>query len=199
LLLAFFLVSLPLVAFADNSTKKERTDRYGDPLPKGSLMRLGTLRFCQPFPWCIAFSPDGKVLASGGYDNRIRLWNPDTGKELRVLEGHKSFVNCIAFSADGKWLASGSQDSTLCLWEVETGKVTREFQGHKSPIERMTLSPDGKVLRRTPPTRRPPASLLADGEARRVPGSGSCSPRVPCPTAANPILPPQPTPEHRRI
>src|SRR5262249_39963938 len=53
--------------------------------------------------------------------------------------------------------------------------------------------------RRTPPTRRPPASLLADGEACRVPGSGSCSPRVPGPTADSPILPPQPTPEHRRI
>src|SRR5262249_23202863 len=52
--------------------------------------------------------------------------------------------------------------------------------------------------RRTPPTRRPPASLLADGEARRVPGSGSCTPRVPEPTAASPILPPRPTPEHRR-
>jgi WD40 repeat protein len=122
------------------------TDRYGDPLPKGAIFRLGTVRFCQPFPWCLAFSPDGRILASGGYDNRIRFWDPDTGKELRRLEGHTGSVNGIAFSADGKWLASGGQDKVLCLWEVASGKERRRFTGHAAPIEHMALSPDGKVL-----------------------------------------------------
>src|SRR5262249_18223849 len=94
----------------------------------------------------LAFSPDGKFLASGGYDNRIRLWNPDTGKEVRILEGHKSYVNCIALSADGKWLASGSQDHDLRLWEVGTGKERQRFLGHDAPIERLALSPNGKIL-----------------------------------------------------
>jgi WD40 repeat protein len=109
-------------------------------------MRLGTVRFCQPLPVCIAFSPDGKTLASGGYDNRIRLWDPDTGKEVRALEGHKSYVNGIAFSGDGKWLASGSQDKDLRLWDVATGKERRRFQGHTAPIVSVALSPDGRVL-----------------------------------------------------
>jgi WD40 repeat protein len=108
-------------------------------------MRLGTLRFCQPGPM-LAFSPDGKILASGGYDNRVRLWDPETGKEVRTLEGHKGYVNSIAFSADGKWLASGSQDHDLRLWDVTTGKERRRFQGHTAPVERVALSPDGKVL-----------------------------------------------------
>jgi WD40 repeat protein len=139
----------PPVAQDDmGNARKEaaRTDRYGDPLPEHAVRRLGTVRFCQPFPGSLAFSPDGKFLASGGYDNRIRLWNPDTGKEVRILEGHQSYVNCIALSADGKWLASGSQDHDLRLWEVDTGQQRRRFLGHEAPIELLTLSPNGKVL-----------------------------------------------------
>jgi WD40 repeat protein len=131
----------------DSDAKKPvSTDRYGDPLPRGAVMRLGTLRYCQPFPAGLAFSPDGKMLASGGVDNRIRFWDPDTGKELRTLEGHKNQVNCIAFSGDGKWLASGSQDHELMLWDVDAGKLQRRFDGHDAPIELLALSPDGKVL-----------------------------------------------------
>jgi WD40 repeat protein len=123
-----------------------RTDRYGDPLPKEAVLRLGTVRLRQPFLDCIAFSPDGKLLASGGSDNRVRLWDPDTGKEVGALEGHKHHVNDIAFSGDGKWLASGSQDGELFLWEVDAGKVRRRFPGHAAAIERLALSPNGKVL-----------------------------------------------------
>jgi WD40 repeat protein len=110
-----------------------RTDRYGDPLPKGAIMRLGTIRFCQPWPFRVAFSPDGKFLASGGADKRIRLWDPDTGKQLRALEGHTHDVNCVALSGDGKWLASGSQNGELFLWEVDTAMVRRRFRGHNAP------------------------------------------------------------------
>jgi WD40 repeat protein len=123
-----------------------RTDRYGDPLPAGAVMRLGTLRFCQPFPWSLAFSPDGKLLASGGGDNCIRLWDPDTGKEVRMLEGHDSRVTCSGFSGDGKRLVSAADNNDLRLWEVDTGKVMRRFYGHDAPVDRIALSPDGKVL-----------------------------------------------------
>src|ERR1700735_3060800 len=78
-----------------------RTDRYGDPLPKGAVIRLGTVRFNHPLASSIDFSSDGRFLASGGADKRIRLWNPNTGKEIRILEGNSSSPSIIALSADG--------------------------------------------------------------------------------------------------
>lgn len=123
-----------------------RTDRYGDPLPKRAIMRIGTVRFSQPAPRNLVFSPDGKFLISAGYDEQIRLWDPNTGKELRVLEGHKGGVQRIALSADGKWLASCGHNKDVYLWEFETGKVRRKFPRHYQPILRLSLSPNGKRL-----------------------------------------------------
>jgi WD40 repeat protein len=139
---------LAFISAAGNPSPKDTilTDRYGDPLPKGAITRLGTVRFCQPLPVSIAFSPDGKILASGGHDNRIRFWDPDTGKELMSLEGHSGLVNCVAFSRDVAVLASGSQDKDICLWDTLSGKEKCRFQGHIGPVECLALSPDGKTL-----------------------------------------------------
>jgi WD40 repeat protein len=66
----------------------------------------------------LAFSPDGKTLASGGRDDTIKLWDVKTGKERSSLEGHSEAVFCLAFSPDGKLLASGSWDDTIKLWDI---------------------------------------------------------------------------------
>jgi COMPASS component SWD3 len=65
---------------------------------------------------CLAYSPDGGILASGSDDKTVKLWRLDSGCEYRTLTGHEDWVRAVAFSADGRTLASGSWDDTVRLW-----------------------------------------------------------------------------------
>ncbi len=94
----------------------------------------------------VSFSPDGKTLVSGSRDKTIKLWNVETGKEIRTLKGHDSYVYSVNFSPDGKTLVSGSWDKTIKLWNVETGKEIRTLKGHDSYVYSVNFSPDGKTL-----------------------------------------------------
>src|SRR5258708_1905230 len=77
----------------------------------------------------VAFSHDGKTVASGSHDNTIKLWDVSTGKERAQLN-HKGAVRSLAFSHDGKLLASGSNDYTVKLWDVATGSEQATLTGH---------------------------------------------------------------------
>jgi WD40 repeat protein len=94
----------------------------------------------------VAFSPDGKTLASGSKDKTIKLWQLSNGKEIRTLVGHSDSVCSVTFSPDGKTLASGSKDRTIKLWQVDTGKELLTFTGSEDPIYCVAFSPDGKTL-----------------------------------------------------
>jgi WD40 repeat protein len=144
------------------------TDIHKDELPAGALQRLGTVRF-RHNSTAIAYSCDGKILAAGGRDNVIRLFDASTGREIRRLIGHKprsynpsadakspidtlvnatgdGGVNSVAFSPDDEILASGGWDDTIRLWEVATGKEIRKIDAHKAMVGRVVFSPNGKVL-----------------------------------------------------
>src|SRR5262249_45042491 len=91
-------------------------------LPEGAALRIGRprLRHNGAALTRLASAPDGKLVASVGNDNLVRLWDPATGKESRHLKGHTGGVQAVAFSADGKHLLTGSHDQTLRLWETAT-------------------------------------------------------------------------------
>src|SRR4051794_25806481 len=72
--------------------------------------------------YSLAYSQDGKTLASGSRDKTIKLWDVATGKERATLEGHTDCVCAVAYSPDGKTLASGSLDETIKLWDIPADK-----------------------------------------------------------------------------
>ena len=69
---------------------------------------------------CVAFNPDGKLLASGGMDKMVRLWDVATGKNTATFKGHTGTIASVSFSPDGTILASTGKDRTIRLWDVKT-------------------------------------------------------------------------------
>jgi WD40 repeat protein len=94
----------------------------------------------------VAFSPDGRQVASGSGDMGIRIWDAKTGTELRVLQNHKGSVRSVAFSPDGKQVVSGSADKTVRIWDAQTGTELRVLLGHYSNVFSVAFSPVGKQV-----------------------------------------------------
>jgi RNA polymerase sigma factor (sigma-70 family) len=94
---------------------------------------------------CLAFSPDGKRLATGDEAGVVKVWDP-AGRELHTLKGHTEPVRCLAFSPDGKTLASGSRDLLALTWDVRTGRRKAALAGHTNDVSAVAFSPDGRVL-----------------------------------------------------
>jgi dipeptidyl aminopeptidase/acylaminoacyl peptidase len=97
----------------------------------------------------VKFSPDGKLLAVGGY-REVRLIDPGSGKLLATLSGHADYVRSIAFSPDGKMLAAGGGPpqrwGEIKIWDLQSHQLLKTMQGHKDCIYSIAWSPDGKLI-----------------------------------------------------
>lgn len=97
------------------------------------------------FVWAVSFSPDGQTLATGGWDNTLRLWNAE-GKEIEALKDHAGAVTGISFSQDGKFLATCSKDGMINIRNARTGQILHSLGGGKDPLWRVRFSADGKTV-----------------------------------------------------
>jgi WD40 repeat protein len=91
----------------------------------------------------VAFSPNGKLLASGGKDAKIKIWDGTTWEEAGTLTGHDKGVSCLAFTPDGKSLVSGSPDETIVFWDPIRGVKQNTFTWGHGPVGSIAFAPDG--------------------------------------------------------
>jgi WD40 repeat protein len=94
----------------------------------------------------VAFSNDGRLLASGFLNGGIQVWEVDSGLQAYSLSAHLASVNSVVFSPDNLWLVSGSRDRKIKLWDAGTGGAVQTLNGHEAEVRSVAFSPDGQWL-----------------------------------------------------
>jgi RNA polymerase sigma factor (sigma-70 family) len=144
------------VVRAPATTQPPRTDRYGDPLPPGAAMRLGTVRFRQfPYICHVVYSPDGQLIATDTEEGYLQVWDPRDGRKLRRIDVGLYQTRDFAFSPDGKRIAAagfGFEPERNRWWcqlnliDVEKGQQVRRGEWDPTSIRKVAYAPDGMTI-----------------------------------------------------
>ena len=94
----------------------------------------------------LAWSPDGKYIASGSNDNTVQVWEVATGDSIYTYRGHTAWVDALTWSPDGKRIASAGNDHTVRLWEAFTGQPLFVYRDHTDNVTTLAWSPDGSCI-----------------------------------------------------
>ncbi len=141
--LACVLLALVTVPFLRGS--KEPVI-WVDPDAGFTVRPLHTLSGHTSEVWSVAFAPGDKVLASGGVDQVIKIWDVQAGKEQHQLSGHEAEVRCVAFGPNGQVLASSGNDGQVILWDTRQRQVAGLVNQHSGDVRAVTFSPDGTSI-----------------------------------------------------
>ncbi len=94
----------------------------------------------------VAFSPDGKLFATGDANGQVHIWQAADGKQLLICQGHTGWIRSVAFSPQGRILVSGSSDSSIRLWDIRDGTCLKILQGHEDRVRAVAFSSNGDTL-----------------------------------------------------
>ncbi|KAF5365096.1 hypothetical protein D9758_011004 [Tetrapyrgos nigripes] len=96
--------------------------------------------------YCVAISPKGDQIVSGGEDSAVCVWDAASGEQLKELTGHSGPVWSVAFSPKGDQIVSGGEDSSVCVWDAASGQQLKKLTGHSGSVQSVAFSPKGDQI-----------------------------------------------------